>query len=248
MKGSLWMLPPVTIWPYLAYTPSLTGWQRRWRLFEDNAGTSSMAKWNSKGLAISGLAAVFLAAATVPHIAAAQAPDPNLKWVKVCNTDPNTDKELCLVIQELRAETGQFIASAAVRQFTGESDISFVAAVPPGMLLQPGLRVQIDGGTQHELPFEICFPNACYGELKVDQEFVDAMKAGGQLTISTLNQGEKIVTFPLTLIGFTKIYDGKGLDPAGAQARQSELNRALQARAAEARKRLIERQQSTGSN
>ncbi len=81
-------------------------------------------------------------------------------------------------------------------------------------------------------------------ELKVDQNFVDAMKAGGQLTISTLNQGEKIVTFPLTLIGFTKVYDGEGLDQAGAQARQSELNEALQARAAEARKKLIEQQQT----
>ncbi len=205
-----------------------------------------MAVWTSKGLTISGLAAVFLAAATMPHsdVAQAQAPNADVKWVKVCNTDPNTNKELCLVIHELRAETGQFIASATLRQFTGESEISFVAAVPPGMLLEPGLRVQIDGGTQHEIQFGICFPNACYGELKVDQNFVDAMKAGGQLTIRTLNQGEKIVTFPLTLIGFTKVYDGEGLDQAGAQARQNELNEALQARAAEARKKLIEQQQT----
>ena len=206
-----------------------------------------MANWVSRGLKLTGLAAVCLAAASIPNIAVAQAPDSDVKWIKVCNTDPNANKELCLVTNELRADTGQFIASATLRQFTGEDEISFVAAVPTGMLLQPGLRIQIDGGEQHELPFGICFQNACYGELKVDDKFVESMKAGGQLLISMLTQGEKVVSFPLTLIGFTKVYDGEGLDAAGAEARQNELNSALQARAAEARKRLIEQQQQSTS-
>ena len=164
-------------------------------------------------------------------------------WVKLCNTDPASKKELCLIIQELRAETGQFIASATIRQITGDPKISFIAAVPPGMLIQPGLRVQVDQGKQFPVKYGICFPNACYAELDVDDAFIASMKSGNQVIITTLSQQGKGVNFPLTLAGFTKAMEGKGLDAAAAKARQDDLNKALQARAEEARKKLIEQQQ-----
>jgi invasion protein IalB len=167
-------------------------------------------------------------------------------WVKLCNTDPASKKELCLTLQELRAETGQFIASATLRQVSGDDKISFIAAVPPGMLIQPGLRVQIDTGKQYPLKYGICYPNACYGELEVDADFVNALRKGKQLVLTTLNQQAKGVAFPMTLTGFGKAYDGKGLDAAGQAQRQDDLNKALQARAEEARKKLIQQQQKQG--
>jgi invasion protein IalB len=174
------------------------------------------------------------------------APGGQPAWVKLCNTDPASKKELCLTLQELRAETGQFIASATIRQLTGDDKVSFIAAVPPGMLIQPGLRVQIDSGKQYPVKYGICYPNACYGELDVDTDFIAALKKGKQLVLTTLNQQAKGVAFPMTLAGFGKAYDGKGLDAAGQQARQNDLNKALQARAEQARKKLIEQQQKEG--
>jgi invasion protein IalB len=188
--------------------------------------------------------------ATAPAAAAPPAPAPGgagaapeQTWVKLCNTDPASKKELCLIIQELHAETGQFIASATIRQITGDTKISFIAAVPPGMLLQPGLRVQIDQGKQFPVKYGICFPNACYAELDVDDAFIASMKSGHQVIITTLSQQGKGVNFPLTLAGFTKAMEGKGLDAAGAKEHQDELNKKLQAAAEEARKKLIEQQQ-----
>jgi len=187
------------------------------------------------------------AAAAPP--AAAAAPDQGggaPAWVKLCNTDPSTKKELCLVIQELHADSGQFIASATIRQITGEDKISFIAAVPVGMLIQPGLRVQIDTGKQYEVGYGICFPNACYGELAIDQDFINAMQHGKQIIVTTMSQQRKGVAFPMTLAGFKKAYESKGLDAKAAQQRQDDLNKALQARAEEARKKLIEQQQKEG--
>jgi len=182
-------------------------------------------------------------AAPPPGPPPAAGPGDQPSWVKVCNTDPASKKELCLVIQELRAETGQFIASATIRRFTGDSKLSLIAAVPPGMLIQPGIRVQIDTGKQSQIKYGICYANACYGELDIDDDFITSMKGGKQLIITALNQQAKGVSFPMTLAGFTKAFDGKGLDPSEAQARQDSLNKALQARAEEARKKLIEQQQ-----
>lgn len=200
-------------------------------------------KQRDSGLKKLAAAAILAATVAVPHVASAQdAPEGEAPWIKICNTDPNSGNEMCIVGKELFAPTGQFITSASLRQVTGQEQINFSVAVPPGMLIKPGLRAQVDGGKQHEVPFDICFPNLCVGNIQVDGAFVTALKAGGQLTISALNQGGNVVAVPLSLIGFTAAYDGEGLDPAGAQSRQNELNAALQARAEEARKRLIESQ------
>jgi invasion protein IalB len=220
-----------------------------------------MVHFNSvRVMARGALPAMVLAMAILPFAAMAQnapatpaaapapaAPAPaagaDSPWLKLCNTDPASKKELCLVIQELRAETGQFIASATIRQFTGDTKISFIAAVPPGMLIQPGLRAQIDTGKQFEMKYGICYPNACYAELEVNPDFIASLKNGKQLIITTLNQQAKGVNFPMPLTGFSKVFDGKGLDATQAKARQDELNKALQARAEEARKKLVDQQQ-----
>lgn len=184
-----------------------------------------------------------------PAAAPPAAGGPDSPWAKLCNTDPATGKELCLTIQEIRADTGQFIASATIRTIAGEAKKSLITAVPPGMLLQPGLRIQIDDAQQVEVKYGICFPNACYGELEVDDAFITKLKAGGKLTLTTLNQQAKPVNFPMTLAGFTKAYDGSGLDQAAQQTRESELADALARRAENARQKLIEQQQKeSGAN
>jgi invasion protein IalB len=189
------------------------------------------------------------APAPAPVLAPAPSPNPDESpWAKICNKNPTTGQELCLTIQEVKAETGQFIASATIREITGDSKKSFVVAVPPGMLLQPGMRAQIDNGQQHEIPYGVCFPNACYGELEINDDFVNSMKKGSQIVITAMNAQAKPVSFPLTLGGFTKAYDSAGLDPQGLQQRQQELTKALQDRAAKARQKLLEQQQKEGQN
>ena len=206
-------------------------------------------KYFTRGLAVAAFAIGVPLGASAQEGEAAAPPTPEAPWAKLCNVDPSTGKELCLTLQEIRADTGQFIASATIRTIAGEAKKSLITAVPPGMLLQPGLRVQIDDAAPTDIKYGICFPNACYAELEVDDEFVAKLKAGGKLTITTLNQQAKPVNFPMTLSGFTKAYDGKGLDQAAQQARESELADALARRAENARQKLIEQQQKeSGAN
>jgi len=115
-------------------------------------------------------------------------------------------------------------------------------AVPPGMLIQPGLRVQVDGGTQSEAKYTICFPNACIAEMVIDDTFVGGLKRGGKLVITTLNQQGKARPFDLTLKGFTRVYDGEAIKPEELQAKQERLQSELQKRAEAARQKLIEQQ------
>jgi len=173
----------------------------------------------------------------------ANAQEEETPWVKVCNQDPQANKQVCLITQELRTATGQFLSSVAIREIEGEARKTLLIAVPTGMLVQPGLRVQVDSGQPAQAKYGICFPNACYSELVIEDTFIQSMKQGGKLTVTALNQQAKAVPFELTLIGFTKVYDGEPMDVAELEQKQQQLQSELQRRADEARQKLIDAQQ-----
>ncbi len=189
------------------------------------------------------------APASPPGVGTVQ-PTPGEAWVKVCAPEPNSKKQLCQVIQQLVADNGQLIASVNVQTLEGEPKKRLAALVPmvsAGLVVGAGLRVQVDDGKQYAATYGVCFPQACAAEMDIDDSFVNAMKAGGQLTLVALSQQGKTLSFPLTLVGFTKAYDGEGIDPAAAQARRDDLAKSLKAHAEEARQKLLEQQKAAGA-
>lgn len=189
--------------------------------------------------------------APVPAPAAQQAsPTANAaqpEWVKVCNTDPATKKEVCLISRDVRAETGQTIASVALREIKGEPKRFFLAAMPPGLLIQPGIRIVVDQKEPQAGKFSICFPNACYAEVEVKDDFVPSLKKGTQIIVQAMNQQAKTIGFPVTLAGFSKAYDGAPLDPKLVADQQKKLQEELTRRAEEARKRYTDQAGASGA-
>lgn len=188
--------------------------------------------------------AIFAAASLSPAVAQeqGQSGEQDLgNWIKICTKDPEADnKEVCLITQEVRSDTGEFLASVSVREIQGEDKKTLMAAVPPGTLIQPGIRVQVDDGEQMSGKYVICLPNACYAELEVTQDFVEKMKAGQNLVVSVINNQGKAVGVGLTLVGFTKGYDGEPVDTEVLAQQRKRLQDELQKRAEQARKRLLE--------
>ena len=159
-------------------------------------------------------------------------------WTKICNRDPKADKEVCLVAQDIRAETGQFLASVAVREIEGEPKKQFIIAVPPGMQLQPGMRVVIDKHEPMAARYSICFPNACYGDMDIDEKFVGILKKGQALTVQAINQVGRTVNFTLVLKDFAKAYEGPPVDPKEVEEQQRKLREGMQKQADEVLKKL----------
>lgn len=169
---------------------------------------------------------------------AAQGAQP--EWIKLCSENPENKQQVCVVTRERRAATGQLLAAVSIREV--EKKKILVTAVPPGMLLRPGLQVQIDGGKTQKAQYTICFPNLCFAENEVTEDYLASLKKGSQLVITTLNQQAKPVNFDISLAGFTTAYDGPAIDPAQLQAEQQKLQDELKRKAEEARKQLIEKQ------
>ena len=165
-------------------------------------------------------------------------------WVKVCGEDPKKKKKVCVIAQEIRAETGQFLASVAIREIEGDKKKVLAVFTPTIMLLQPGLRVQIDKNKQIAGKYAICFPDRCYAEIPISNDVIGQLKRGKEITITTLNQQARGVNFKLTLNGFTAAYDGPAMDTKQLEAEQKKLQSELQKRAEQARKRLQEKQKA----
>lgn len=166
---------------------------------------------------------------------------PQPDWVKICGEDPKDKSQVCVVTRERRAATGQLLAVITLAEV---KDKHFVrVAVPPSMLLRPGLQVQIDDKKPVKATYTICLPNLCFAEAEVKADYVGAMKAGNKVVITTLTQQAKPIKFDISLIGFTKSYDGEAIDPKKLQDDQKRLQDELKRKAEEARKQLIQKQQ-----
>ncbi len=210
--------------------------------------------WHRAGNKTRSRLAVVAAAALLATPAAAQeagqqsgqtgqpAPAAQPEWVKICSENPKDKSEICVITRERRAATGQLLAAVSLREVKDKKIL--VTAVPPGMLLKPGLQVQIDDHKPTKATYTICFPNLCFAEAEVNAEFVGELKRGTNLIVTTLTQQAKPIKFDISLIGFTKSYDGEAIDPKKLQEDQRKLQEELKRKAEEARKQLIEKQQS----
>ena len=194
------------------------------------------------------LAGALMALAVSAGPAAAQQTGTDTPWIKICSTDPQSKKTICLVTQELRTDNGQFLASVAFREISGDKNRTMLIAVPPGMLLQPGLRVAVDKNKPDVAKYTICFPNACYADMPAPDAAIAAIKKGTQLTLTVINQQAKPTAFNVSLKGFAKVYDGPAIEPAELQRQQQKLQEELQKKAEAARQKLIDEQRkATGT-
>lgn len=191
-----------------------------------------------RALAAFGFSLGALAISLAAPAAAQTVPNAQPGWQKICGTNPADNVRTCNVTQALRSDAGQFIAQVQIQE-SGDTR-RFLIAVPEGVILPPGLQLQIDTAEAQTVPYRICARGACFADATIDDEFVAALKRGSNLTVTTLNQAGSGVEFPFTLSGFTAAYDGDGVDAAELQAEQQRLRDGLQQRAEEARQRLLQ--------
>ncbi len=185
-------------------------------------------------------------ALALPVATSAVAQDNQPAWQKICGTNPADNVRTCNVTQGLRSDAGGFVAQVQIQE-TGEQR-RFLIAVPEGVILPPGLQLKIDGSSTQTIPYRICSRGACFADATIDTDFVNALKRGSNLTVTTLNQQGEGVDFPFTLAGFTAAYDGEGVDAAQLQADQQKLRDGLAERAEAARQRLLQDSGDTPAN
>lgn len=181
------------------------------------------------------------APAAAPAAPANAAPQPD--WEKVCG-EVNKQQE-CHISRRRVAATGQPLAQFMIIE-RGDKKLIQIA-VPPVALIQPGLQMKVDTNAATGVKYVVCTPGECLALGEINAEFVAGLKRGKQLNITMLNPQGKPVAFDISLSGFTSSYDGAGLDPKEAQARQKKLQDELKKKADAARQQLLDAQQSNNT-
>ncbi len=164
-------------------------------------------------------------------------------WTKRCAEDPQSKKSVCEISQAQIAETGQFLMSASFAEMPDNTNKIFRVVAPLGMLIQPGIRVLIDGSAlQSELPYTACVapPNqspVCIVEVAVDQNFINALKKSQEMWVQviTAQAPPRTIHFIFPTKEFTKVYDGPAMDLKAMEDQRKKMQEKLQKAADEAR-------------
>lgn len=181
-------------------------------------------------LAASGLSSVALAAGgtgvnVIPVAADTAAPEPRKAWVRECGEptpgEDGTPLTTCLTSNVLFDEAGKLVASVAVETVTGRAEPRMLLAVPTGVLLIPGVKLQVDDALSQKVDYRICFSDRCFADLEMDAAFMGQMRRGTELKVAVLALGEKTTTLTFELKGFAAALDGQAVpETAGAPQEQ----------------------------
>ncbi|MBL4892649.1 MAG: invasion associated locus B family protein [Rhizobiaceae bacterium] len=164
-------------------------------------------------------------------------------WYKVCSEQNET--KICNTQYQAVAGTGQVVTSVNLAEITGKVKRRvFQITVPTGRLIPPGIIMQVDSKKGAKLPYVYCVPRNCAAEVKLDDNLVQILKNGGELTVISTNVQNKQNPIKITLSGFTAAYDGPPLKQDELQTKQKELQTELRKKADATRKKLQEAQEA----
>ena len=126
-------------------------------------------------------------------------------WTITCIADPDNELgQLCSASHRtINDQTQKPVLEIQVGFPPDGTPARAVIRVPLVVLLEPGLRLQVDEGDPRVFPYEICRPRGCEVYLQMDQALYAAMSSGaaGKVTVRVL-PGQN-VTVPFSLKGFT---------------------------------------------
>ena len=176
-----------------------------------------------------------------PMVVQVKAEPSQPEWTKVCGKDQGANAEICYTTRDFVSDQGQPVLAVALYDVKGQQAQKIVRFLMPlGLLLQPGIRFAVDQGQPTDGKYAVCFPNGCFAEAQVKDDFIAALKKGTNLNVSVQNQAGRMVTFAVPAAGFGKAFDGPPIDPKVLEEQQKKLQEELERRSEEMRKKLSE--------
>jgi invasion protein IalB len=127
-------------------------------------------------------------------------------WMLRCGRSQQ-GPEICEMQQEQTNDDGEPIMGVAVGTAPGTSNLVLLVMLPLGILLPPGVSLQVDGGAETPLEVQLCDRRGCRIEKLVEPELLNRLKAGRAATVffqAPDPQGRaRRVGVSISLLGFT---------------------------------------------
>jgi len=139
-------------------------------------------------------------------------------WQKFCFKTPGSNA-VCRTTISGTFETGQSAVRADLIERQGENKARLQLFLPVGMYLQAGVKLTVDQGKPHPLPYVWCMTNTCIAGNAVDAALIRELEKGQKLQIEIVDSSVQSVTTTLPLGPFASVRQGQP-----AQTFQQEID------------------------
>jgi len=157
-------------------------------------------------------------------------------WTRLCfrGVQGADTKMVCRTSINGRWDTGQIALKVDLIEREDAAVTRLQIFVPPGSLLQPGMKLTVDKNSSMNIPYTICVANGCVAASVADASFVRALESGRMLSLEGVNANVVTAITLLPLDGFAKAHqgppaqifeqklEGKWEQPTNEEARKSK--------------------------
>lgn len=121
-------------------------------------------------------------------------------WTKRC---AEKDQKACEIFQRLIVKKNNMrLVEVAVSLLDNGQSARAGIVLPLGIMVAPGVALQVDEGTPHNAKIQSCTNGGCFALLDLPKSFVDAMRTGKLLNIGFLDGQKKQIKIEMSLNGF----------------------------------------------
>lgn len=159
------------------------------------------------------------------------------EWVKVCQTDPQSKKQVCLTNRALRSETGQTLMTAVVVQLVSDKKQILRMILPVGVLIPNGAGIFLDNAHFLSGRFLVCTPEGCLVQIELSDSELASLRKAHTMSVALRTPNQQ-VALPLSIDGLAKALDNPPIDPQTVVQEQKKLQEELQKAAEKARSDL----------
>jgi invasion protein IalB len=128
-------------------------------------------------------------------------------WQKIC-FKPGGAKMVCRTTISGTFATGQLAVRIYVTEREGDSGVRLQLFLPVGLYMPPGVKLSVDKGTAHKIPFTWCLTNTCIAGDAAKPALLRELEAGKNLTLEVIDTNLLAVTTSLPLGQFASIRNG----------------------------------------
>jgi invasion protein IalB len=128
-------------------------------------------------------------------------------WRKTCFKTPGTNL-VCRTSIAGTFETGQSAVRIELIEREGEKVGRLRLFLPVGLYLQAGVRLTIDQGATHQIPYTWCLTNTCLAADVADPKLLKEMETGQKLLLEVVDYSVLTVSTTLPLDRFAAVRQG----------------------------------------
>jgi invasion protein IalB len=128
-------------------------------------------------------------------------------WQKFC-FKPGGAKTVCRTTISGTFETGQIAVRVYVTEREGDSTARLQLFLPVGLYMPPGVKLTVDKGAAHKIPFTWCLTNTCIASDLAKAALLRELEGGKNLVLEVVDTNLVAVTTSLPLDRFAVVNKG----------------------------------------